>query len=93
MSLSKEQQEGLPEMMEELGLTPENPVDQEPFPEAEGSPVGAIDPLTVTDDHCIYNLMTGCGMTIPLRETDGFEDDLIEQFEDDSFVRIFERLE
>ena len=85
--------DGLGELMTGLGLTPHDLIDQEPFPEGEDRPAGAIDPMTVTDDHCIYNLMTGCGITMPLRDVEGFEDDPLEEFEDDSRVRIFDRLE
>ncbi len=91
--LNGKQLRGLAKLMEDQGLTPQDPIDQEPFPEGEDRPAGAIDPMTVTDDHCIYNLVTGCGITMPLRDVEGFEDDPLADFNDDSNVRIFEPLE
>lgn len=87
--------------MHQNGLEPTDPNDHPVLPESEGSPCGPVDSVIVTGNHRIFDLKTGCGITVPLRDLPEIEGELGENhrdnplagFEEDSFVRIFNQLE
>lgn len=69
--LSEKQMQGLVEDMQEKGLTPSEAIESA-LSQGHDNPTCMGDSIIITSEHCVLDLLTGCGRTLPLREAEEF---------------------